>query len=138
MQDTFGKQVNYSIRISTKGWLGNGVYEDFILDFLDEAWGSSARFKCYFLLHDSKDLSGLQKFMKTCEGKLHWKTIIESEPKERVWFDIGEVDTKLNRFWYQADNPDGIVLGVSQFIKAAEFCSQPKHQQNPKQQRTDG
>ena len=138
MQDTFGKQVNYSIRISTKGWLGNGVYEDFILDFLDEAWGSSARFKCYFLLYDSKDLSGLQKFMKTCEGKLHWKTIIESEPNERVWFDIGEVDTKLNRFWYQADNPDGIVLGVSQFIKAAEFCSQPKHQQKPKQKRTDG
>lgn len=122
--------IKISLRLKIDDFIQEPLYS-MVLDMLSESEPMIKVPINYVFYYEDLKPTQLKKFIKDSEEKLKSTTYIKRSDitqYDHVWFDIRKKGTDLQSFYafeYQENNVD-IVLGISEFRKAAKFVTSEK------------
>ena len=122
--------IKVSLRLKIDDFIQEPLY-GMVMDMLSESEPMIKVPINYVFYYEDLKTSELKKFIKDAEAKLKNTTFIKRSDMtqyDHVWFDIRKKQYDLQSFYafeYDENNVD-IVLGISQFRKAAKFVTSEK------------
>tara|TARA_R100001163_G_C5065152_1_gene202983 strand:- start:2658 stop:3050 length:393 start_codon:yes stop_codon:yes gene_type:complete len=122
--------IKISLRLKIDDFIQEPLYS-MVMDMLSESEPMIKVPINYVFYYEDLKTSELKKFIKDAEAKLKNTTFIKRSDMtqyDHVWFDIRKKQYDLQSFYafeYDENNVD-IVLGISQFRKAAKFVTSEK------------
>jgi len=122
--------IKISLRLKIDDFIQEPLYS-MVMDMLSESEPMIKVPINYVFYYEKLKTNQLKKFIKDAEDKLKNTTFIKRSDMtqyDHVWFDIRKKEYKLQSFYafeYNENNVD-IVLGISQFRKAAKFVTSEK------------
>tara|TARA_R100000353_G_scaffold159415_2_gene118894 strand:- start:206 stop:598 length:393 start_codon:yes stop_codon:yes gene_type:complete len=122
--------IKISLRLKIDDFIQEPLY-GMVMDMLSESEPMIKVPINYVFYYEDLKTSELKKFIKDAEAKLKNTTFIKRSDMtqyDHVWFDIRKKQYDLQSFYafeYDENNVD-IVLGISQFRKAAKFVTSEK------------
>ena len=122
--------IKISLRLKIDDFIQEPLYS-MVMDMLSESEPMIKVPINYVFYYEKLKTNQLKKFIKDAEDKLKNTTFIKRSDMtqyDHVWFDIRKKQYDLQSFYafeYDENNVD-IVLGISQFRKAAKFVTSEK------------
>ena len=122
--------IKISLRLKIDDFIQEPLY-GMVMDMLSESEPMIKVPINYVFYYEDLKTSELKKFIKDAEAKLKNTTFIKRSDMtqyDHVWFDIRKKQYDLQSFYaFEYDeNIVDIVLGISQFRKAAKFVTSEK------------
>ena len=122
--------IKISLRLKIDDFIQEPLYS-MVMDMLSESEPMIKVPINYVFYYEKLKTNQLKKFIKDAEDKLKNTTFIKRSDMtqyDHVWFDIRKKEYELQSFYafeYNENNVD-IVLGISEFRKAAKFVTSEK------------
>ena len=122
--------IKISLRLKIDDFIQEPLYS-MVMDMLSESEPMIKVPINYVFYYEKLKTNQLKKFIKDAEDKLKNTTFIKRSDMtqyDHVWFDIRKKEYELQSFYafeYDENNVD-IILGISEFRKAAKFVTSEK------------